>query len=965
MNKIKWIHAGVAASAILVAAASTSQASAQTVTAGPDAIVDQSADQGDGADGGAIIVTGSRIRRDPLDQDAPVVVLDRAAIENTGLSSVADVLQRLPSSGGGLNSKFNNSGNFGNPPDGGGVGAGAAEIDLRYLSSRRTLVLVDGLRFVNGASASGIPASTDLNAMPMEMIDHIEVLQDGASPIYGSDAIAGVVNVITRERQEGFRASLQYGQYLRYNDGKTIDANLSWGGGTETTRVVIGASYVDQNSVSSGDRSISLFPEPGATSCLGGGCSSGTPLGRFLVLGENLTLRGPVIGRRPVYNPANPTDPASDFKGFTTADRFNFAPFNFIQTPSKRFGVFGSFLQDIGSSTHFRIKGTYTHRESANQAAPLPLFVGPDAGNGNLLDRISIDVTNPFNPFGVTLSAGGAGNPPANYNFIGRRFVENGPRRYFQDVDTIYLTASLDGSFGLGGRTYYWDVNGVYGHNDAHQTFLGNVNAQRLAQALGPVAQCTGECVPFNIFGGAGSITQSMIDYVAFTERAKSDQDLRDLSANLSGSLFDLPGGPLGMAIGYEHRDQKGSFDPDPIVAAGFGSDIPAQPSRGQFNVDEFYGELRAPLLADTPFFKRLEASFAARYSNYSTFGGQTTLKAGLNWKPVDDLLLRGSWGQGFRAPGIGELFGTPSRFDQELVDPCSAVGGQIPAAVRANCIAQGVPANGSYVQANPQLSVITGGNAALQPETSESWIFGVVYSPAWARSGGFASRLDIEANYYDINVDGAIQPIGADVLLGRCADTNDAFSCASVLRTASGAISQIRGLLQNIGSIRTRGIDLIANFRTPETGAGSFGLYWSSNFLLEFSEEVPATVGFTKIERKGTERGSPDQAYPKFKSTGTIDWSKDAFMLSLTGRYISAVTESQNGNRMGSRFYTDIRLGLTPAFLQERYSLSLGVNNLFDKDPPGCISCGLNNFDPTTYDVPGRYGYVQLKAKF
>ncbi|TXC69002.1 TonB-dependent receptor [Sphingorhabdus soli] len=965
MSKINWFRAGVAVSAILAASAPLAPAYAQAAATGSDAASDEAADQPTVAAGDAIVVTGSRIRRDPLDQDAPIVVLDRTAIENTGLSSIADVLQRLPSSGGGLNSKFNNSGNFGNPPDGGGVGAGAAEIDLRYLSSRRTLVLVDGLRFVNGASASGIPAATDLNAMPIEMIDHIEVLQDGASPIYGSDAIAGVVNIITRERQEGFRASFQYGQYLKYNDGRTIDANLSWGGGTETTRVVIGASYVDQRSVSSGDRSISLFPEPGGTSCLDGGCSSGTPLGRFLVLDQNLTLRAPVIGRNPVYNPLNPTDPASDFKEFTTADRFNFAPYNFVQSPSQRFGVFGSFLQDIGSSTHFRTKVIYTHRESANQAAPLPLFVGPDAGNGNLLDRISIDATNPFNPFGVTLSAGGAGNPAANYNFIGRRFVENGARRYYQDVDTIYATASLDGSFALGGRTFYWDVNGVYGHNDAHQTFLGNVNAQKLAQALGPVALCTGACVPFNIFGGVGSITPEMIDYVTFTERAKSDQDLRDVSANLTGSLFDLPGGPLGIAVGYEHRDQRGSFDPDPIVTAGFGSDIPAQPSSGRFNVDEIYGELRAPLLADQPFFRQLDASFAARLSNYSTFGSETTLKAGLNWKPVEDLLLRGSWGQGFRAPGIGELFGTPSRFDQELVDPCSAVGGAIPAGVRANCIIQGVPADGSYVQANPQLSVITGGNPNLQPEKSKSWIFGAVYSPSWVRGSGFASRLDLEANYYDINVDGAIQPIGADVLLGRCTDTNDAFSCASVSRTASGAISQIRGLLQNIGSIKTRGIDLIANYRTPQSSAGSFGLYWSSNFLLEFSEEVPATVGFTKIERKGTERGSPDQAYPKFKSTGTFDWTKDAFMLSVTGRYISAVTESQNGNRMGSRFYTDFRLGLSPGFLQERFTLSLGVNNLFDKDPPGCSSCGLNNFDPTTYDVPGRYGYVELKAKF
>ena len=151
-----------------------------------------------GEDDAPIVVTGSRIRRDPLDQDQPVVFLERTDLDRTGLTSTAEILQRLPSSGGALNSRFNNSGNFGNPPDGGGVGAGAAEVDLRYLGSRRTLVLVDGLRYVNAASASGVPGSTDLNSIPESMIERIEVLQGGAAAIYGSDAIAGVVNIITR-----------------------------------------------------------------------------------------------------------------------------------------------------------------------------------------------------------------------------------------------------------------------------------------------------------------------------------------------------------------------------------------------------------------------------------------------------------------------------------------------------------------------------------------------------------------------------------------------------------------------------------------------------------------------------------------------------------------------------------------------------------------------------------------------
>jgi iron complex outermembrane receptor protein len=913
-----------------------------------------------------IVITGSRIRRDPLDQDSPVVFLDREDMDRTGLTSAADILQRLPSSGGALNTKFNNSGNFGNPPDGGGVGAGAAEVDLRYLGSKRVLVLVDGLRYVNGASASGVPGSTDLNSIPESMIDRIEVLQDGASPIYGSDAIAGVVNIITRKAQKGLDLSAQIGTFGA-GDGFSQNYQGSYGLGREAsgTHVVVGGHYVQQLGVSSGARDISLFPTPGATAC-DSSCSSGTPLGRFIVLGQNLTLRQPVLTGRPIYNPANPTDPNSSFKAFTTADRFNFAPFNFIQTPNERYGAFINVTQEFGESMNLSVKALYNRRNSKNQAAPLPLFVGPDSGNGNLLDRISIDVSNPFNPFGVTLQSGRNpdntlnGQTP-NYAFIGRRFVENGPRRYSQKVDTYYAAATLDGSFSVGDGEWYWDVNGLWGRNKASQVMLGNVHAGNLATALGPVATCTATsgCVPFNIFGGAGSITPAMIDYVTFVQNDTSEQRVWDVSANLSGNLFELPGGSLGFAVGVEHRDQTGRFDPDPVIQAGLGSDIPAQATRGGYNVDEAFAEIRLPLLKDRPFFHRLELTGAARVSDYGISGSNrsfsaTTFKAAASWAPIEDLLFRGSWAQGFRAPSIGELFGTPSRFDQEVVDPCSAVGGQIPAAVRTNCIAQGVPANGSYVQNNPQLSVLTGGNIALNPESSESWIFGAVYSPS------FVPRLSLEANYFDIQVDDAIQAIDAETLLGRCTQNNDALSCASISRTSSGAIAQINGLLQNIAGIKTDGLDVTLNYRTGDTGAGKFGLYWSNTFLFHYQVAVPATAGVTLIDREGTEQGSPDQAFPKHKSTAILDWTLGEFGASLTGRYVSSVLEG-NGNKMKSVIYTDVQLRWS---LGDRFGFALGANNLLGVDPPDCFTCGLNNMDPTTYDVPGRFFYARVSVK-
>src|SRR5215210_793886 len=400
-----------------------SVAAAQDIVPPPDAAQNPATTAAEPS-GAEIVVTGSRIRRNPLDQDAPIVFVGQEDIAKTGLNSINDVLQRLPSSGGGLNGKFNNSGNLGNPPDGGGVGAGAAEIDLRYLSSRRTLVLIDGIRYVTGASASGVPGSTDLNSIPESAIERIEVLQDGASAVYGSDAIAGVVNIITKRAQDGFMASAQVGKYLDEGDGGTQNYQLSWGnGGDGPLQVIIGGNYVKQGAIRAGDRSISEFPAPYANSCAAGGCSSFLPNGRYngTIFGGDATLTAPVI--------PGPTTPAN-FRPRTGADVFNFAPFNYFQIPLERYGVFGNLKYELADDINFTVKGIWNKRKSKNQAAPLPFGIGVAAGITPVLDNTTVDATNPFNPFGVTLDS-------SNFDFILRRFVEGGPRRFSQEVDTL------------------------------------------------------------------------------------------------------------------------------------------------------------------------------------------------------------------------------------------------------------------------------------------------------------------------------------------------------------------------------------------------------------------------------------------------------------------------------------------------------------------------------------------------
>jgi iron complex outermembrane receptor protein len=895
-----------------------------------------------------IVVTGSRIRRNPLDLDAPVTFVDRADMEKTGLNSVNDVLQRLPSSGGGLNSKFNNSGNLGNPPDGGGVGAGSAEIDLRYLGSRRVLVLVDGLRFVNGASASGVPGSTDLNSIPESAIERIEVLQDGASAIYGSDAIAGVVNIITKRSQRGIQASAQLGGYEQ-GDGFTQNYQLSWGNGDGSPlKIVVGGSYVNQAPVWAGNRDLSAFPEPYTDACQAT-CSSFTPNGRYTgsaFVGGNATLIAPVLGRRPT---------PADFRGFVSpADRFNFAPFNYLQIPLERLGAFGTLRYELAENINFSARALWNQRKSKNQAAPLPFGIGPTSGLTPVLSNIVVSATNPFNPFGVDL--GGSNN---NVSAIFRRFLEGGPRRFNQTVDTTYAVATLDGKAGLFGRDWFWDVNASYGRNKAEQTMFGNIHSGRLRQALGPVAGCTAPCVPFNLFGGFGSITPAMIDFVTFEQHDSSRQSQFDATANLSGSLFDLPGGPLGLAVGAEYRKLKGRFDPDPVVAAGFSSDIPAQPTSGSYDVREAYAELNAPLLAGLPFINLLEFNGAVRFSDYSTSGSTTTFKGGVNWKPFKDLRLRGTFAEGFRAPSIGELFGSQSRFDEVLDDPCSSHTGNLAprrfandTEVRAACIAAGVPANGSYRQANAQISVSTGGNENLTPESSRSWVVGGVYSPSWL------PRFSIEANWYKIKVEGAIQAIPRATTVLNCLLTNDPATCGLVTRV-NGELIEVEGFLQNIAAIKTKGIDVNLAYRGLETGIGRLGFTWNNTFLRNFDVIVPGPTGPQLLSREGTQVGSPAQAFPKHKSVGIVDLDWANFGVTAIGRYISKL-EEVGGNVLDSVFYTDLQLRWSGPGFADRFGFAIGVNNLFDKKTPGCVTCESNNFSQSVHDIPGRYFYAR-----
>ncbi len=933
-----------------------------------------------------VLVTGSRIFRNPLDEAAPITDLTVEDLERTGLTNFGDILQRLPMTGSAINTRFNVPGNDGFPQDGTGIGAGATEVSLRNLGAKRTLVLVDGKRWIAGASASGVPSSVDLNTLPVNVIQKVEVLQDGASAIYGSDAIGGVVNVITHRDFEGFKIDAQAGGYVSDGDGESYEVAALWGAGNDKTHIVFSASRVDERGINTSDRAQSAFPTPFATSCEAGGCSSFTPQGRF-ILGPNVvpdqdprvgyTLNDGVLNdgadNIPAFDPANPT--AGDFHEFAAADRFNFnaSGFNFLRTPNERYNLFTSVVHKLDDKVDFVAKAVYTNRRSSTKAAPEPLCLGDGCGNA-ILDNLVVDADQIYNPFGVDLSVAAG-----TLEFFGRRPLESGPRIFQQDVDTYFVSGGLEGEFNVGGAAFYWDVTASYGDNRGVQQKFGSHNAARLAVALGDPDVCaaTPNCVPFNFFGGqgsdgAGSITEEMLDFVGYVQRDLSRQSLLDLAGNLTGAIAQLPAGDFAFAAGVEYREHEGAFEPDPVAARGETAGIPSGSTNGEFDVSEFYLELSLPLLAEVAAADYLELNAAARNSDYSSSGSETTYKVSSLWRPIADLSLRASFSTGIRAPGIGELFGGAAREDFTFLDPCADVLGNIgagnggrdtpqPQDIIDNCAALGVPV--AYAQSNPQLSARSLGNEGLVAETSDAVSYGLVYIPSWAQTRPWVEALTFSLDFYELEIEDAIQGLFAGDIIDNCVATLDAQFCALIERAPSGSINIVQNRLQNIGGIEASGYDFALRYTSPALRIGQFDWDISATHLDEYLEFIPGSPsGGTELTGKITNE-TFQRAFPDWRMISNLNWYYEDWGAGITFRYVSDMKQT-SGNTLDSEVFTDVQLRYSPGALDNNFAVTLGANNVLDNDPATCDSCGVIGMSPVVHDIPGVVAYLKVSLK-
>ncbi|NCT71826.1 MAG: TonB-dependent receptor [Xanthomonadaceae bacterium] len=916
-------------------------------------------------------VTGSRIKRTDVETSQPVFSLTREDIQAQGLTSIGDVIQNLTSNGTALNTTYNNGGN------------GETRVSLRNLGSNRTLVLVNGRRWVAG---TGLGGATDLNTIPTAAVERIEVLKDGASAIYGSDAIAGVVNVILRTDFDGAEANAYYGQFSQ-GDGAKESYDITIGSSGERFSAMFGAGYVKESPVMAGDREISAVPVFGTGVAFG---SSTSPNGRFALCSGTFSPGACSVGE------TRPNGTAGQFgydEGQTPAqwrpwgagvnDLYNFAPDNYLVTPQERKSIFGQASFDITDNVRFTATSTYNNRRSEQLLAAMPIVLGTGPGAGVQARTISISPNSIYNPFGQTVSR------------IQRRAVETGGRSFNQNVDTFGFVGALEGNFEFADRYFSWDVGYSYGRNDQNDTTNGLFNILALRNALGPsfidgagVARCgtTGNviegCVPLNLLGGVGSMTPEMLAYSTFVAHDEYQYTMKQWFANLSGEIVELPGGMLAFAAGLEHRSESGYDSPDALINSGNTTGNARTATAGSYKLDEAYLELSAPLLRDVFLARELELSLATRYSDYDTFGDTLNSKFGFKWKPIEDLLVRGSWAEGFRAPSIAELYSGVADSFASIADPCSTTFGgtygSLNADQRARCHAQGVPVGG-YDQGNSQIRISVGGNPNLLPETSTSKTLGLVWSPS------FISGFDVSLDWWNITIENGIITRSGQFILDSCIEDGNPLACSLYTRSATGAIDNLLSSGLNSAEIDAEGYDLTLNYRLPDTRFGSFSFSWDNTYYASYEEDrngdnlvgeyfdgsnnwrIRSNLlarwemgdwGATYAARFYSRQEETCPFYYNDYGFGSL--CSDAILGPGEDGGVDVVQEGSL-NKIGAATYHDMSVYWKAPW---NAKITLGVNNVFDKTPPTSYVTFANTFDPS-YDINGRFIYMQYNQKF
>ncbi|MEF9930217.1 MAG: TonB-dependent receptor [Massilia sp.] len=919
-------------------------------------------------------VTGSRIATANLESISPVTVVNAKDIKLEGVRSVESLLNNLPQVFADQGGSVSNG------------STGTATVNLRNFGADRTLVLVNGRRLPAGSPRN--PAA-DLNQIPVGLVKRVEVLTGGAGAIYGSDAVAGVVNFIMDDNFQGVQIDSNYQFYNHQQNGgpaadaatrrnfqlpgdksadaKVKDISLTMGGNFADGRgnAVVFLGYKKEDPLLQSERDFTACSLGGSTTGDTFNCGgSGTSFpGRFLVGTRSFTVADANGGVRP-YIGAN--------------DAYNFGPLNYFRRPSERY-TFSSFTHyDINDKTRVYGEASFHDDSTVAQIAPSGLF-GLDASGAN-----AITFENPLlsNAWRQTLGLNAPGDTADLVIF--RRNVEGGGRR-----DDLNHT-SYRGVVGVKGDVGNWkyDVFAQVGKVRYAETYFNDFSVARSARALDVVPGANGapvcrstlngidpNCVPYNIWS-LGGITKEALTYLQTPgfQRGSTSQTVQgvNLSTDLGEYGLKLPTSTegIGLALGWEHRTEKLSLDNDAAFESGdlAGQGGPTKNVSGQFSVRDYYAETRIPILQKQPFADQLNVTASYRKSDYSTGQKTSSYGAGIEWAPIKEAKFRFSYQRAARAANVVELY-TPAGlglYDMSS-DPCA---GETPTATLAQCARTGVTAAqyGNIVDSPAQqYNQITGGNTNLAPEESDSYTLGLVLTPT--------RNTSVTIDAFDMKVNGIIGGLPATTSLESCLATGDPTFCSLITRDRLGTLwaletAQIVATNQNLGMASTKGIDLGANWNTKLGAWGSLNLSLMGTYLKEFKQQdLPGGDTRDCAGLHGPTCGVP---LPKWRHKVRAVWGTpwNGVELGATWRYVRGVdldTESEPADAsLGARNYLDL---VGSWQINRNFTLRAGMNNALDKDPPlsGVVAAvyGNGNTYPQVYDAMGRHIFLNLTAKF
>ena len=890
----------------------------------------------------AIVVTGSRIARRDLTSTSPLAVVQDEEFRLSGAVNVEQVINTLPQVIPGTTSFSNNPGN------------GTATLNLRGLGTTRTLVLVNGRRWMFFDTAQVV----DLNTIPQFLIDSVDVVTGGASAVYGSDALSGVVNFRLRTDLDGIMAGGQYsiteeGDGRRYNAYVAIGSELADGRGNVTAF----AEYYNRGSIMQGDRDFSFFAlGDGATTLVPGG-SSTPPRG----------LIRDLLGIYPTFQPGFVFD-SPGAGSVWQGDLYNYAPANYLMIPQERWllGGFGEY--EITEGVTAFVEATFVNNRVQQELAATPVTGFFDINVNGACQFLDAATCTTFRD-----AAALAGDPDILEDiFVQRRTTDVGSRNSFDERNAFRAMAGLRGPINdsLNYEVYY-----MYARTRNANIQQGNISRSAFTEGLLDTVN------PLNIYG-EGTLTPAMVDRIAILAQNNDLSQLQVASAVLSGNLFQFSSAndPVAFAAGTEWRSVRAQFVPDTALSSGDVIGFNAGDSTaGAYDVKEAFAELRIPIVQDG-FIHRFEINGAARYSDYSldAVGGVWTYAAGAEFAPIRDITFRGNYQRAVRAPNVGELFGGQAIGFPPATDPCATPAAAAAGTLRDLCIATGVPAatvGTPGIQLNPQIPSIFGGNPDLTEETADTWTVGAVIQPR------FLPRLNITVDYFNIKIEDTISVLSTSTTFDLCYNvTQDITSiyCQAINRNAGGIISgeqfSVSALSANIASLEASGIDFQVDYSQPlgfsAWGEGESRLSffvlgtWTdvSNFtpLVELPDDVTTCAG-----EFGLVCGEPT---PEWKWTSRLSWIDGPTTISFRWRHLSGVDDDDDSadyivERLGNYDLFDLSFAFD---VNDNLTLNMGVNNLFDKEPDliGSNQEQSNTY-PGTYDVLGRDFFISANFRF